>query len=182
MTSRYGVVMDRRRREGIGAAIREMRDEGNLSRPQLAALTASEAERALSVEMIVKVEGGLKAPSERTLDRLAAALGVETSVITTRAAAHEIQGTPHVGSLFTPRVRRAAVAGGLLTMAGFPVAGVAAAALLHSHLRDEVDRRDRQRATDDAMRDDLDDFLADATPVEREQLAALLASAARKAD
>lgn len=65
-------------RKGLGQVIRTLRELNEMSRANLA------EEADLGVDMIAKVEQGVKSPSARTLKRLAMALGVDAVELSQR--------------------------------------------------------------------------------------------------
>jgi len=81
--------MDDGQRQSIGAVIRTMREAMGQTRQELAEASSPEPSERVSVEMIAKVEQGRKAPSAKTLRKLAAGLGVEPLELSSSAARWE---------------------------------------------------------------------------------------------
>lgn len=81
--------MDEGQRKSIGAVVRTMREAMGLTRQELADATSAHPTERVSVEMIAKVEQGKKAPSAKTLRKLAAGLGIEPLTLSKSAARWE---------------------------------------------------------------------------------------------
>jgi transcriptional regulator with XRE-family HTH domain len=81
--------MDDAERRSIGAVVRTLRSAQGLSRQELVERTADEEEDRVSLEMLAKIEQGRKAPSARTLRKLAKGLGVEPQDLAGHAAEWE---------------------------------------------------------------------------------------------
>jgi transcriptional regulator with XRE-family HTH domain len=81
--------MDEAERQSIGAVVRTLRSALGLSRQELVERTADKAEDRVSLEMLAKIEQGRKAPSARTLRKLANGLGLEPQDLAGRAAEWE---------------------------------------------------------------------------------------------
>lgn len=78
--------MEDLQRQSTGAVIRTLREAQGLTRQQLVDLTAADPAERVSLEMLAKVEQGRKAPSAKTLRKLALAIGIETVDLSGRAA------------------------------------------------------------------------------------------------
>ncbi len=102
-----------------------MREAMGLTRQDLAEASSPEPAERVSVEMIAKVEQGRKAPSSKTLRKLAADLGVEPLAISSSAATWQAAAAAGVGLWDL----RAALIGGSLGARALAPFGVAALAV-----------------------------------------------------
>ena len=82
--------MDEDRRHSLGAVVRTLREARGLTRQDLVERTAADPGDRVSLEMLAKIEQGKKAPSARTLRKLAIALGMEPTDLASRAAWWEL--------------------------------------------------------------------------------------------
>jgi transcriptional regulator with XRE-family HTH domain len=102
--------MDEGQRLSIGAVIRTMREALGMTRQELAEAGSADPDQRVSVEMIAKVEQGRKAPSAKTLRKLAAGLGVDPLELSSSAARWEAAAAAGAGL----GALRAALTGGTL--------------------------------------------------------------------
>ncbi|WP_407343360.1 helix-turn-helix domain-containing protein [Pengzhenrongella phosphoraccumulans] len=82
--------MDEDQKRSLGAVVRTLREARGLTRQDLVERTAADPSDRVSLEMLAKVEQGKKAPSARTLRKLAIALGMEPTDLAGRAAWWEV--------------------------------------------------------------------------------------------
>ena len=106
--------MDESQRRSLGVVVKTLREAQGLSREELVAKTHDDVDERISLEMLAKVEQGRRAPSAKTLRKLAHALGIEPTTLVSSAAAWEAgdaSGT-HVAAL------RSHILGGGMTRQG----------------------------------------------------------------
>jgi transcriptional regulator with XRE-family HTH domain len=72
-------------RQSIGAVIRTLREHQALSRQELVERTATDPVDRVGIEMLAKVEQGKKAPSAKTLRKIAIGLGIDPQELNSRA-------------------------------------------------------------------------------------------------
>jgi len=82
--------MDEDQKHSLGAVVRTLREARGLTRQDLVERTATDPGDRVSLEMLAKVEQGKKAPSARTMRKLAIALGMEPTDLAGRAAWWEL--------------------------------------------------------------------------------------------
>lgn len=82
--------MDEDQKRSLGSVVRTLREAQGLTRQDLVERTGADPTDRVSLEMLAKVEQGKKAPSARTLRKLAIALGMEPSDLAHRAAWWEL--------------------------------------------------------------------------------------------
>jgi transcriptional regulator with XRE-family HTH domain len=144
--------MDDGQRQSIGAVIRTMREAMGLTRQELAEASSPQPDERVSVEMIAKVEQGRKAPSAKTLRKLAAGLGVEPLELSSSAARWEaaaasgaglgaLRAALAAGSLGYRTARVFAPFGAAAGIAVAPVAAVAGGLALHEVRRERAELR-----------------------------------------
>jgi transcriptional regulator with XRE-family HTH domain len=75
-------LMDDSERQSIGEVVRAFRVASGLSRQDLVDRSAVNPDDQLGIEMLAKIEQGKKAPSPKTLRKLATGLGVDTVDLT----------------------------------------------------------------------------------------------------
>ena len=83
-------TMDEDQKHSLGSVVRTLREARGLTRQDLVERTAADPGDRVSLEMLAKVEQGKKAPSARTLRKLAIALGMEPTDLASRAAWWEL--------------------------------------------------------------------------------------------
>jgi transcriptional regulator with XRE-family HTH domain len=113
--------MDDAERQSIGAVVRTLRSAQGLSRQELVERTADKAEDRVSLEMLAKVEQGRKAPSARTLRKLANGLGVEPQDLAGRAAEWEAALAAGASSAVLRAVTLASGRAGMRAAAASPI-------------------------------------------------------------
>src|SRR3954451_19994790 len=82
-------TMEDLQKQSVGAVIRTLREAQGLTRQDLVVRSSPEPSERVSLEMLAKVGRGKKAPSARTLRKLAAGLGLEPMDLSSRAAKWE---------------------------------------------------------------------------------------------
>ena len=133
--------MDDGQRQSIGAVVRTLREAMGMTRPELSAATSSEPSERVSVEMIAKVEQGRKAPSAKTLRKLAHGLGVEPLELSSSAAKWEaavvagaqvaaLRAALTAGSLGVRAIAPLGIAAGIGLGPALPLAAAAAGTLV----------------------------------------------------
>lgn len=171
---RYCLTVENSQRESIGAVIRTLREAQGLTRPQLVERTGAEPSERISLEMLAKVEQGKKAPSAKTLRKLALALGIEPVDLSDRAARWEagLSAGLKASALRTVVMRGSArtvvgaSAGALAAVGALPIAGAVGAGLI-------VHEMQQRRQWAELIGARLTDLLANGSP---EQVATALAS------
>ncbi|MDB5478883.1 MAG: family transcriptional regulator, partial [Alphaproteobacteria bacterium] len=110
--------MEEGQRESLGAVVKTLREAQGLSREELVVRTHDDPEQRISLEMLAKVEQGRRAPSAKTLRKLAHALGLEPTTLVSSAALWEAgsaDGT-HVAALRSHVLGNASVGASLGTL------------------------------------------------------------------
>ena len=104
--------MDEEQRRSLGAVVRTLREASGLTRQDLVDRTAESPTDRVSLEMLAKVEQGRKAPSARTMRKLAIALGMEPTELAQAAAWWELsESNGAAASLLRLGITRGSVPG-----------------------------------------------------------------------